>query len=222
MSANMDFYFDFISPFGYLASLRVDDLAKRHGRACRWHSMLLGISVLKVMGLPPLTQIPLKGDYLGVDLKRYLRRYKLTLARSRETAPSNPIPAGRAFHLIDQRDPAPSNPIPAGRAFHLIDQRDPALAKCVAKAILDAYWQQGAEIGSVDAVIAIAEQAGVDASALRAGFASGEADRLLRAAVDRSLARGVFGSPFFIIDGEPFFGLEKMELVEEWLASGGW
>jgi 2-hydroxychromene-2-carboxylate isomerase len=202
MPANLDFYFDFISPFGYLASLRVDDLAKRHGRACRWHSMLLGISVLKVMGLPPLTQIPLKGDYLGVDLKRYLRRYKLTLARSRETAPSNPIPAGRAFHLIDQRDPA--------------------LAKCVAKAILDAYWQQGAEIGSVDAVIAIAEQAGVDASALRAGFASGEADRLLRAAVDRSLARGVFGSPFFIIDGEPFFGLEKMELVEEWLASGGW
>ena len=50
----------------------------------------------------------------------------------------------------------------------------------------------------------------------------GEADRLLRAAVDRSLARGVFGSPFFIVDGEPFFGLEKMELVDEWLASGGW
>jgi 2-hydroxychromene-2-carboxylate isomerase len=202
MSASMDFYFDFISPFGYLASLRVDDLAQRYGRDCRWHSMLLGISVLKVMGLPPLTQIPLKGDYLGVDLKRYLRRHKLTLARPRETAPSNPIPAGRAFHFIDQRDAV--------------------LAKSVAKAILDAYWQQGTDIGSVGAVIAIAEQAGADASALRHGFASGEAAGLLRAAVDRSLARGVFGSPFFIIDGEPFFGVEKMELVEEWLASGGW
>jgi 2-hydroxychromene-2-carboxylate isomerase len=202
MPANLDFYFDFISPFGYLASLRVDDLAERHGRACRWHSMLLGISVLKVMGLPPLTQIPLKGDYLGIDLKRYLRRHKLTLARSREVAPSNPLPAGRAFQLIDQRDPA--------------------LAKSVAKAILDAYWQQGTDIGSVDAVITIAERAGADTSALRDGFASGEADRLLRAAVDQSLKAGVFGSPFFIIDGEPFFGLEKMELVEEWLAAGGW
>jgi 2-hydroxychromene-2-carboxylate isomerase len=198
----MDFYFDFISPFGYLASLRVDELAQRYGRECRWHSMLLGISVLKVMGLPPLTQIPLKGDYLGVDLKRYLRRHKLTLARSREMPPSNPIPAGRAFHFIDQRDPT--------------------LAKSVAKAILDAYWQRGTDIGSVDAVVTIAEQAGADAGALRDGFAHGEADRLLRAAVDRSLARGVFGSPFFIIDGEPFFGLEKMELVEDWLASGGW
>ena len=191
MSANMDFYFDFISPFGYLASLRVDELAQKYGRECRWHSMLLGISVLKVMGLPPLTQIPLKGDYLGIDLKRYLRRHQLTLARSRDIAPSNPIPAGRAFHWIDQRDPA--------------------LAKSVAKAILDAYWQQAADIGSADAVIAIAERVGADAAGLNAGFASGEADRLLRAAVDRSLARGV-----------SFFGLEKMELVEEWLASGGW
>src|ERR1700760_4771137 len=157
MPANLDFYFDFISPFGYLASLRVDDLAQKYGRDCRWHSMLLGISVLKVMGLPPLTQIPLKGEYLGVDLKRYLRRHKLTLTRSREMGPSNPIPAGRAFHWIDTRDPA--------------------LAKRAAKAILDAYWQQGTDIGSVDTVIAIAERAGADAAALRAGFASGEADR---------------------------------------------
>ena len=44
----------------------------------------------------------------------------------------------------------------------------------------------------------------------------------LRAAVERSLARGVFGSPFFLVGEEPFFGLEKMELLDEWLATGGW
>ena len=202
MDRSLDFYFDFISPFGYLASLRVDEMATRHGRECRWQSMLLGVSVLKVMGMRPLTEIPLKGDYLSVDLARYLRRHKLTLARTRKIAPSNPIPAGRTFHWIDQHDQA--------------------LAKTVAKAILDAYWHKGEDIGSTDAVIAIARHAGADADALQQGLASGEADRLLRAAVDRSLARGVFGSPFFIVDGEPFFGLEKMELVDEWLASGGW
>ena len=36
------------------------------------------------------------------------------------------------------------------------------------------------------------------------------------------LARGVFGSPFFIVDGEPFFGVDKLELVDEWLSRGGW
>jgi 2-hydroxychromene-2-carboxylate isomerase len=164
--------------------------------------MLLGISVLKVMGMGPLTQIPLKGDYLKIDLARYLRRHQLALARTRD------MPA--------------SNPVPAGRAFHWIAARDPPLAKEVAKAIFHAYWREGADVGSPDAVIAIAAGVGADRAALAQGFASGEADRLLRAAVDRSLALGVFGSPFFIIDGEPFFGLEKMELVEEWLASGGW
>ena len=96
MHRSLDFYFDFISPFGYLASLRVDELATRHQRECRWQSMLLGISVLKIMGMQPLTQIPLKGDYLRIDLERYLRQHKLTLARTRDMTPSNPIPAGRA------------------------------------------------------------------------------------------------------------------------------
>jgi 2-hydroxychromene-2-carboxylate isomerase len=40
--------------------------------------------------------------------------------------------------------------------------------------------------------------------------------------VDDSLAKGVFGSPFFIVDGEPFFGVEKLPVVEQWLATGGW
>ena len=199
---SLEFYFDFISPFGYLASLRVDALAEKYRLDCRWQSMLLGISVLKVMGLPPIAQLPLKGEYLRVDLERYLRRHKLTLARTRDMAPSNPIPAGRVFHWIDQRDQA--------------------LAKRAAKAILHAYWREGADIGSPEAVITIAQRVGVDANALRHGFESGEGDRLLRAAVDRSLALGVFGSPLFIVDGEPFFGLEKMELLEEWLAAGGW
>jgi 2-hydroxychromene-2-carboxylate isomerase len=164
--------------------------------------MLIGISVLKVMGLPPIASLPLKGDYLQLDLARYLRRHKLTLARKREQPPSKPIAAGRAFHWIDQRDQA--------------------LAKKAAKAILNDYWREGRDISSPDVVITIARGVGVDAEAMRQGFVNGEADRLLRAAVDRSLERGVFGSPFFIVDGEPFFGLEKMELLEEWLASGGW
>ena len=138
MRSSLDFYFDFISPFGYFASLQVDDLAARHQRDCRWQSMLLGISVLKVMGMRPLTEIPLKGDYLRVDLDRYLRRHKLSLARTRDAPPSSSLPAGRVFHLIDQTNQT--------------------LAKQVAKAILDAYWKQGANIGSSESVIAIAQR----------------------------------------------------------------
>ncbi|MDE0173786.1 MAG: DsbA family protein, partial [Defluviicoccus sp.] len=113
-------------------------------------------------------------------------------------------------------------PLAAGRAFHWLRRHDPGRAKPVAKRLLRACWQEGADIGTPETVTAIAASEGVDSAALRDGFDSGEAALLLRAAVDESLAAGAFGSPFFIVDGEPFFGLEKMELLEEWLATGGW
>jgi 2-hydroxychromene-2-carboxylate isomerase len=201
--APIEFHFDFISPFGYLASLRVDALAATYGREARWQAMLIGVSVLKVMGLKPVPQTPLKGPYARRELQRYLRRHGLSLNRGVEKPPSHPIPAGRAFHWLDARDPV--------------------LAKRFAAALFEAYWQQDRDIGSVETIAQIGESAGVNGAEMAAAIASGgEGDALLRAAVDRSLALGVFGSPFFIVDGEPFFGLDKMELVEAWLREGGW
>jgi 2-hydroxychromene-2-carboxylate isomerase len=87
---SIDFYFDFISPFGYFASLRIETLAAKHGRQVQWHAMLLGVSVLKVMGLKPLLDTPLKGDYIRRDAKRYMRRHGLQLQRDLDA----PVMAG--------------------------------------------------------------------------------------------------------------------------------
>jgi 2-hydroxychromene-2-carboxylate isomerase len=57
---------------------------------------------------------------------------------------------------------------------------------------------------------------------MRAGIAGDTARSDLREAVAASLARGVFGSPFFIVDGEPFWGSDRLELLDEWLTTGGW
>ena len=196
----VDFYFDFISPFGYLASLRIDALAEKYGRDCRWNSMLLGISVLKVMGMKPLPSYPLKGPYLARDLQRYLRRHGIVL----------------------NRPPKQAKPIPAARAFNWLKSRDEALAKSFAKAALHAYWREATDIGVAETVAEIAAGVGAARDEILLQITEGEGDALLRAAVDRSIEAGVFGSPFVIIDGEPFFGVEKLELVEEWLATGGW
>ena len=202
MTRTVEFFFDFISPFGWLASQRIDGLAARYGYDARWQSMLLGVSVLKVMGMKPLRQYPMKGDYLKCDLLRYMRRHGIRMGRDLETPPANPLAAGRAFHIVDAVDPA--------------------LAKAVARSLLDAYWVEGRDIGDPALVIDVAAGAGADKAGLSEALANGEGDRLLRAAVDRSITRAVFGSPFFIVGDEPFFGLEKMELLEEWLSSGGW
>src|SRR5688500_14843043 len=96
-AAPLAFYFDFISPFGYFASLRIDELARRHGREVEWTSMLVGVSVMKVMGLPPIVEIPLKGPYVVNDARRYARQHQVPFGRSGSAPTSKPVEAGRAF-----------------------------------------------------------------------------------------------------------------------------
>ena len=198
----LDFWFDFISPFGYLASLRIDDIATRHGRTVDWRPLLLGVTVLKVMGLPAVPQTPLKGPYAGRQIARYLRRHGVTLARDPAAPPMNPLPAGRLF---------------AWMRVHAS-----ALAKPLARAIFDAYWAQGRAMDDRAALREVALGAGVPAGTVDAGLGDPEAAALLRTQVDAAIAAGAFGSPFIVVDGEPFFGVDNLELLEQWLASGGW
>src|SRR5262245_48741612 len=76
MTTPIDFYFDFSSPYGYLASQKIDALAGRYGRAVDWHPFLLGV-VFKTTGTQPLTDIPLKGEYSKRDFQRSARYHGL-------------------------------------------------------------------------------------------------------------------------------------------------
>jgi 2-hydroxychromene-2-carboxylate isomerase len=198
----IDFWFDFISPFGYFASLRIDELAVRHGRAVDWHPLLVGVTVLKVMGMKPLPQTPLKGAYLARQIERYLRRHGLMLARD---------PAG-----------TPMNPLPAGRLFAWLRVHRPEHAHDFAQAVFRAHWAEGQALDELPPLRAALQAAGLPAALADEVLADPHATQLLRAEVDAAVARGAFGSPFVIADGEPFFGVDNLELLEEWLLRGGW
>jgi 2-hydroxychromene-2-carboxylate isomerase len=186
--APIDFFFDFISPFGYFASLRIDALAADHGRTVEWRSMLVGVTILKIMGLKPMLDIPLRGAYLKHDAARYMRRHGIVLKRPIERPPTSPLLAGRAFHWL--RAHAPER------------------ARAAAQALYAAYWVEDVPLDSADLVADIAGLGvAADRRALLDGIAGGEGAALLRQAVEASIARGVFGSPTFIVDGEPFFGV---------------
>ena len=164
--------------------------------------MLVGVSVLKVMGLPPIVDLPLKGPYIVNDARRYARQHRVAFNRP------NPAPASR--------------PVEAGRVFAWAKEIDPAAARQLAGLIFRSYFVGGLDIADDRVLEACVVEAGLSWSAFEAARAEGAPAGLLRRNVDDSLQRGVFGSPFFIVDGEPFFGLEKLPLVDEWLASGGW
>jgi len=198
----IDFYFDFLSSYGYFASLRIEALAARHGRTVRWHSMLLGVSVMKTMGLKPLLETPLKSDYVLRDTARYMRRHGLQLARKL----TDPFMDPRA----------------AARGFYWVRRRRPGHEAAFARVAFDRYWRDGRDLGTPAQVAALGPEINVDPAALLAGIESDEARTDLREAVAASLERGVFGSPFFIVDGEPFWGCDRMPMLDEWLRTGGW
>jgi 2-hydroxychromene-2-carboxylate isomerase len=198
----LHFHFDFISPFGYFASLRIEELAARHGRAVDWHAMLLGVSVLKIMGLKPLLDTPLKGDYIRREVARYARRHGLALKRSMDA----PIKDPRA----------------AARAFYWVKHHRPNLAAPLAHAIYRAYWAEGQDISTPENVAALPLPDRLDAAWLLEGMRHEDSAKWLRAGVDASLKAGVFGSPSVVVDGELFWGLDKFAQLEEWLTTGGW
>lgn len=198
----LHFHFDFISPYGYFASLRIEALAQRHGRAVEWHAMLLGVSVLKVMGLKPLLETPLKGPYIERDVLRHAREHGLAMARM----PADPV----------------MNPLPCARAFAWVRRHQPRHAAAVAHAIYAAYWGEGKDLSTPGALRALALPEGLSGDALADAAASDEAAALLRADVDASLKAGVFGSPTVVVDGELFWGVDKLDQLDRWLARGGW
>lgn len=200
MKAAVDFYFDFSSPYGYLASAFIDDIAARHGREVAWHPILLG-PVFKTSGNSPLVGQPLKGTYAVHDFPRTARYLKVPFV----------LPS-----------PFPIATVAAARAFYWIHDRDAAQAKALARALFSRFYTEGKDISAAEIVVDVAALIGVDGNTLSAALGEQAVKDRLRDEVDAAIAHGVCGSPFFIIDGEPFWGSDRLAQVEEWLRTGGW
>ena len=200
MPAPIEFYFDFSSPYGYLASTRIETLAGRHGRSVNWHPILLG-AVFKVTSAVPLAAVPLKGPYSERDMARTARLM------------------GVPFRL-PSRFPIPTQA--AARVTLWVQGTDPQGAKTLANALYRAYFAENRDISDAEVCADVAARCGYERAQALAGLNEGPVKDRLRAEVDAAMARGVFGSPYFIVDGEPFWGADRLEQVDRWLATGGW
>ncbi len=198
--APVDFYFEFSSPYGYIASELAEEMEKRIGRPIRWRPILLG-PVFKITGQVPLVEVPMKGDYSKRDFSRSARLYKVQYAHPGK------FPIGTVAAL---------------RAFYWVHDRDPAQARMLAKAVYKAYFTEGKDIGAPAAVVEIARSVGVYGAALAAALDDSAVKERGKAEVDAAIAAGVFGSPFFMVDGEPFWGVDRIPMVEDWIRTGGW
>jgi 2-hydroxychromene-2-carboxylate isomerase len=200
MPSPIEFYFDFSSPYGYLASTRVEALAARAGRETLWRPILLG-AVFKVTGGAPLASLPLKWDYSARDIARFARLWGV------------PFRQPSRFPIATQ---APA------RVFYSVHDRNPALARRLAAAVYRAYFAEDRDIGSPEVTAQVAASVGLDPAEALAAVNAPEMKERLKRETDTAIARGVFGSPYLIADGEPFWGADRLDQVERWLATGGW
>jgi 2-hydroxychromene-2-carboxylate isomerase len=190
------FYFDFSSPYGYLASTQLEALAAKHGVAVHWHPILLG-AVFKQTGGAPLTQIPMKGAYSIHDFHRSAEFY------------------GVPFSMPSQ---FPISGVAAARAALWARQQSMAHCARLSHALFKALYVDGADIAQAEVVIATAQAAGFDGAALSEALQSQGIKDALKAEVEEALANQVFGSPFFIVGGESFWGADRLPQIDWWLA----
>ena len=90
-----------------------------------------------------------------------------------------------------------------------------------AHAVYRAYFAQGRDISELSTVLDLAAALGADRDRLATALADTALKERLRRECDAALAKGVFGSPYLVVDGEPFFGVDRLPQIERWLASGG-
>jgi 2-hydroxychromene-2-carboxylate isomerase len=202
MADEIEFYFDFISPYGYCAASRIEALAERHGRRARWRAFNMRSVNANHLGMDrPLFQLPLKGPYFSQDVPRTVKWFRL---------PYNP---GSVLAF---------NPLAALRAFWFLSDQDEALAKAFAWRIMQVFFAEKTVPNEVETVAEIAAQQGADRDAVLAYLASPAAKARLKAETEHAVAQGVWGTPTFQVETQLFWGCDRMAMMDDWLASGGW
>ena len=195
---SLDFYFDFSSPYSYIASEWVDALAARHGRTVNWKAILLG-ATFQAAELKSPVSYPIKREYSMHDFERSARFAGVPL--------KNP----EKFPIATQN---------AARVFWWLTDADAERGRQWARHCFRAYFARGVDLSDAAQLAALATDFGLEADAAPAVWNDPVWKARLKAENEAAIAAGVFGAPFFVVDGEPFWGNDRRPQIERWLEKG--
>jgi 2-hydroxychromene-2-carboxylate isomerase len=196
----IEFWFDFSSPYGYFASDTIERFSAETGRSFVWRPFLLGVIFPKT-NMAPLVKMPIRGDYARRDCDRIARLL------------------GVPFTLPESHPYAATM---ASRAYYWLDANRPAQAVGFARAVFRAHFADGRDPSDASVIADIANAQDIPGDELVRASQSNEMKAHLKRRVDEAIAKNVFGSPFFIVDGEPFWGWDRMPMMRQWIENGGW
>jgi 2-hydroxychromene-2-carboxylate isomerase len=190
----LPFYFDFVSPYSFLAWTQIRALVQRCGRALEPVPVLFA-GLLNAHGQKGPAEIAAKRRYLFQDVARKAHRLGLPAVTWPPAHPFNPLTALRVASL-----PQP-----------------PALQEQIIDALYLAAWTRRQAIDSGERVAEVLTRVGLDGAGLVAAAETPEAKARLRAATDAAIARGVFGVPMIADGDELFWGTDALPDLEAYL-----
>jgi 2-hydroxychromene-2-carboxylate isomerase len=191
MTKTVEFLFDFGSPTSYLAYKQLPKIAARHGARITWTPILLG-AVFKATGNSSPAMVPAKARYMNGDLARFAQRYGVVLNFN--------------THF-------PVNTLPLMRGA--IAYQPTADFDIYVNAMFDAMWAHPRNLNDPAEIAHVLKDIGLEPDDFMARIERPDVKEKLKANTESAVARGVFGAPTFFVNGDMFFGQDRLDFVEE-------
>ena len=196
--ANVEFFYDYSSPWTYLAFTKIDGLCNKYGARLEWRPFLVGgvfNSVNKAVYEFRERGLPAKHDYMKKDLSDWARHYGLKMKLFPSVFPVNSVKALRG-------------------ALVALEHPDKFLA--YSYRVFEAYWSKDQDISQDNILRNIVTDAGLDADEYFDKINRQDYKDRLRANTDEVIKRGGFGTPTIYVNSDLlFFGNDRLVLVEE-------
>lgn len=190
MTRTLEFYYDYGSPYSYLADTQVEAIARRAGATLVRKPMLLG-GVFKATGNSSPAALAQKSRWSAFDMPMWARHYGVPFQR-------NPFFPVNTLALM--RGAA------AAQIDGLFERYHPAIYK--------AMWVDGRNLNDIAEVAEVLTAAGLDARQFGNRIQDQDVKDRLKAATDEAVARGVFGAPTSFVGDMMFFGNDRLPFVE--------
>ena len=198
----VEFYYDLVSPYSYLAYREVSRISEEHGAGLVLKPMLLG-AVHNAVGIQAPVAIPSKARYQARDIRRWAGRYGLPM---------------------EFPDPFPFRTLKTMRAAVFVEERGELEA--FTREAFALYWEEGGapkgleEADEDGPVSEVARRVGADPDEVLAGASTPETKEALKRATGEAVERGVFAAPMFFVGAEMFWGNDRLHFVEAALGGG--
>lgn len=191
MSGRLEFFYDYVSSYSYLANSQVTSLGAAE---IVYRPVFLG-AIMSATGNAPPGNVPARAAYLQRDLRRWASRYNVPIEMN-PVFPQNTLAALR-LALVAMHE----------GHFQPLHQL-----------LFDAMWAHGRNLGDPATLAEIANEAGLDVDHCLALSSSAEIKEQLKTNTDEAISRGAFGAPSFFVGNEMYFGNDRLDFVREALA----